>query len=201
MCQFKSGVVMKKKVLHLLDEDGHSEILRHYNIKDDSLSPEFVRVEIVPKELPLHEAVYHLDLKHWEMKLDQDFKPDWWKGSEPWAEKEMLKILKKTVKKRCVLKGQKIEKIKEDKRFIIVDGIVDVSGGTIKHVRGGTIEYVSGGTIEYVSGGTIKDVSGGTIRDVRDYGIVMSRNNGVLNIRTGQEYKKIKHIKDKKKNV
>jgi hypothetical protein len=70
--------------------------------------------------------------------------------------------------------------------------ISDVSGGTINDVRGGTISRVSGGTINDVRGGTINEVSGGTISKVSNYGVVMYRESGILKIRAGSEYAKVK---------
>ena len=133
MCQFKSGIVLKNKVLTMLEEDSHAEILKHFNIKDEMTPPDFVKVELVPIDGDVVNGIHNLNFKTWELKVDQDTIPDWWEASKKWAEKEMMKALKETVKKRCVLRNQKIKEIKDGERWILVCGHVDYICG-IAHV-------------------------------------------------------------------
>ena len=226
MCEFHSGIVLKNKVITDLDTDSHSDLLEKYHIKDDFKEADFVKVELVPVNKPLHEAILTPTDKEWELKVDQSNYPNWWQASEKWAKKEMLKSLKNVIAKRCVLAGKTIKEIKETERWVVVCGTIqdvwggtiqdvrggtiqDVRGGTIQDVRGGTIQDVRGGTIHNVWGGTIQDVNGGTIynvwggtihnvrgetiQNVKKYAIVICRVDGVLKIRTGEEYKKIEH--------
>ena len=125
MCVFKSGIVTEKEVLTLLDSDSHTDILEYYNIKDLETPPNFVKVELIPIGGSLEEAILSPDLKNWKLKVDQDGVPDWWIGSEKWAEKEMIKALKDTIKKRCVLAGQEVKEIKDKERWFLVCGKVD----------------------------------------------------------------------------
>ena len=48
MCQFKSGLILKNKTICPLDSDSHEDMIRQAGLKDDTCSPDFVRVEIVP---------------------------------------------------------------------------------------------------------------------------------------------------------
>jgi hypothetical protein len=218
MCQFKSGVVMKNgDVKWLLDADSHETILKHFNIKDDGVRDNFVRVEMIPISLPLGEAVYKLNLKTWHLKVDQDNVPDWWKATEKHAATKMLAVLKESVKKRCLLKGKSIEEIKDGQVWILVAGKVNYvhdsatinsvygsatinsvyGSATIKDVSGSaTINCVYGSaTINNVSGSaTINYVSGSaTIKDVKNQAVILiSRDNGKLKIRTALDVEVVK---------
>ena len=271
MCEFHSGIVTMKRVFTDLDTDSHSDLLEKYHIKDDFKEANFVKVELVPTNKPVHEAILTPTDKEWTLRVDQSDYPDWWESSKKWAKKEMLKSLKNVIKKRCVLAGQAVKEIKDGERWVIVCGNVDYVYGsatindvcdlatindvcgsaTINDVRGSaTIKNVYGSaTIKNVyDSATINDVRGSaTINDVRDsatindvcgsatindvygsatindvYGsatindvcgsatindvrdsatikkitykaIVIYRYNGVLKIRTGEEYTKIEH--------
>ena len=189
MCQFKSAIVTKKEVKYLLDEDSHTEILKYYNIKDDSQNPEFVRVEIVPKNnVPLKEVVYKLDLKHWEMRLDQDFKPDWWEASIKWAEEEMLKVLKETVKKRFVLKGQHVKKIKEGECWYLIDGVVDELYGKVNEMWGSSEVNVMRDSSE------VNEMRGSSkVNEMHNNTLRISRKDNKLYLSPELEYKIAKH--------
>lgn len=74
MCKFISGIITEKEILFLDGVNSHTEILEYYNIKDESNSPEFVRAELYPKNIP------YIDFTHvdeWEFNIDQDFIPNW----------------------------------------------------------------------------------------------------------------------------
>jgi hypothetical protein len=160
MCKFKSALVLKNKVFMPYDYDSHEQMIDELKLNDKTNSPEFVRVEIVP----IDNNIFNHDLKNWQMKVDQDFRPDWF--SEKFAEKEMKEELQKFFAERFVI-GRTLAEIKEGKFFVGSGGTIqNVSGGTIQDVRGGTIQNVRGGTIQDVWGGTIQNVRGGTIQDV-----------------------------------
>ena len=50
MCQVKSGLVLKDKVFMPLDYDSHEDMIKELKLKDTTQSPDFVRVEIIPKD-------------------------------------------------------------------------------------------------------------------------------------------------------
>ena len=103
MCQFFSALVLKNKILCDLDLDSHEEILKKYNIKDDSLDPDFVRVELTP---PNHN--FKAPLSEWIFKVDQDLRPDWFE--ETGARADVEKALKKVLKQRLISSGKKTVK-------------------------------------------------------------------------------------------
>ena len=72
MCQFFSFIVTEGKLLYDLENHSHSHILEKYNIKDEDDSPEFVRVELVPKK-----NIASTNKEDYEFIVDQDFKPEW----------------------------------------------------------------------------------------------------------------------------
>jgi len=50
MCQVKSAIVLKDRIYMPFKHDHHSQMLEELGIKDDSRFPNFVRVEITPKD-------------------------------------------------------------------------------------------------------------------------------------------------------
>ena len=151
MCKFFSVIVTKKSIVWDIDIDNHTTLLEKAGIKDEKKDPNFVRVELLPKD----SDVFNHDLKNWKLHVDQDFKPDWFDEND--AEKRVKKLVGEVFVGRFI--KSKIKEITAGRWFL-------GTGGTIQYVSGGTIQYVSGGTIQYVSGGTIQCVSGGTIQYV-----------------------------------
>ena len=167
MCRFFSAIVQKKNIIWDIDIDNHTTLLEKAGIKDVKTDPNFVRVELLPQD----NDIFNHDLKNWKLRVDQDFKPEWFDESA--AEKQMKKIIGDVFVRRFI--KSKIKEVTEGRWFLGTGGTIqyvrggtiqDVIGGTIQYVSGGTIQDVRGGTIQYVSGGTIQDVSGGTIQDV-----------------------------------
>ena len=79
MCQFKSGVILKNKIVIAPGEnDSHSDLLEYLGIEDDYLgaSKKFVRAELVPK----NDEWWVSPEEHpdkWVFIVDQDITPDW----------------------------------------------------------------------------------------------------------------------------
>ena len=195
MCQFFSGVITKNKTIVDYDDDSHEHLLEKGGLRDNSRDPDFVRVELIPQD----KDIWNHNIKNWKLKVDQDFRPDWFE--EKWAEQEMRNEIKKLWEERFII-NRTVKEIKEGRWWLGEGGTIknvsggtieDVSGGTIKNVSGGTIKNVSGGTIENVSGGTIKNVSGGTIENVSGDGIVIYRNKKIIVV--GKERYKIEVFK------
>jgi len=111
MCEFKSGIVLKDRVFCPLDYDSHEDMLKELKLTDKDDKPKFVRVEIVP----IDGNIFNHDLKNWKLKVDQDYKPDWF--SEKFAEKEMKEALQEVFKERFVVKG-KIDRIEKGRWFL-----------------------------------------------------------------------------------
>ena len=111
MCQIKSGIVLKDRVFCPLDYDSHEEMIKELGLDDKTTSPNFVRVEIVPKD----GNIFNHKLNNWELQVDQDFKPDWF--SKKFAEAEMKKELEKWWEERFIISG-KIEKIDKGRWYL-----------------------------------------------------------------------------------
>ena len=78
MCQFKSFIVFKEKIYWDKKKDSHSDMLEDLKVNDDSCFPNFVRVEVVPKD----GDIFNHDLNNWNIKVDQDYKPEWFEVEE-----------------------------------------------------------------------------------------------------------------------
>ena len=80
MCRFKSGIILKNKiVIAPEDNESHSDLLESLGIKDDYIgaSKTFVRAELVPKK----DDEWWIDPaekpEKWVFVVDQDIIPDW----------------------------------------------------------------------------------------------------------------------------
>ena len=156
MCKFFSVIVTKKSIVWDIDIDNHTTLLEKAGIKDEKKDPNFVRVELLPKD----NDVFNHDLKNWKLHVDQDFKPDWFDEND--AEKRVKKLVGEVFVGRFI--KSKIKEITAGRWFL----------GT-----GGTIQYVSGGTIQDVSGGTIQCVNflyPGKIEKITEGGIVIFKD-------------------------
>ena len=76
MCQFKSGIILKSKVVLTPEgNESHSDLLESLGIEDTYMnaSKTFVRAELMPKN-----DDKMTDVKEWRYKVDQDEVPDWY---------------------------------------------------------------------------------------------------------------------------
>ncbi len=76
MCQFKSGIIFKNKVVLAPDgNESHTDLLESLEIEDSTvnMAKMFVRVELIPKD-----GNKMTDVKNWRYNVDQDFTPDWY---------------------------------------------------------------------------------------------------------------------------
>ena len=110
MCRFKSGIILKNKVVVAPGEnDSHSDLLESLGIKDDYFGATnvFVRAELVPvnNEWWIDPAE---EPDKWRFVVDQDMRPEWFDKSEH------EKIFREAVCgwwKEHVLVDQKLEKL------------------------------------------------------------------------------------------
>ena len=89
MCQFKSGIILKNKVVVApIYNDSHSALLNQLGIEDDyeNAARKFVRAELVPKNK--NRAI---DPKEWKYIVDQDVVPDWYSEDPGRYEGELSK--------------------------------------------------------------------------------------------------------------
>lgn len=76
MCKFKSGIILKNKVVLAPDgNESHTDLLESLGIEDSTvnMAKMFVRVELIPKDDNKMN-----DVKDWGYIVDQDFTPDWY---------------------------------------------------------------------------------------------------------------------------
>ena len=87
MCRFKSGIILKNKVvLAPMYNDSHSRLLESMGIEDtrENAMRKFVRAELVP---PNNDKT--ADIKNWKYRVDQDIVPDWYEEDSERYEDEM----------------------------------------------------------------------------------------------------------------
>ncbi len=126
MCQFKSGIVLKNKVVLAPEgNESHSDLLESLGIEDNHLnaSKTFVRAELIPKDN--NKAV---DVKEWKYRVDQDILPDWYEKDPIRYEKEFRDAVKEYIEERItVMCGMAWTKIKEDEKgtYYLLDGILE----------------------------------------------------------------------------
>ena len=86
MCNFKSGVILKNKVVLAPEgNESHSDLLESLGIADNHMnaSKTFVRAELLPKDDDKMSNV-----KYWRYKVDQDIVPDWYEKDPKRYEQE-----------------------------------------------------------------------------------------------------------------
>lgn len=107
MCRFKSGIILKNKIVVAPGgNDSHSELLESLGIVDDYIgaSKTFVRAELVPYDKWWTSPEEYPE--SWEFIVDQDITPDWFDKEE--YEKEFREAVCKWWKDH-VLVDQKID--------------------------------------------------------------------------------------------
>lgn len=93
MCNFKSGIILKNKVVLVpKGNESHSDLLESLEIEDNHMnaSKTFVRAELIPKN---NDKM--TDVKEWRYKVDQDIVPDWYEKDPERYEKEFRDAVEK----------------------------------------------------------------------------------------------------------
>lgn len=86
MCNFKSGIILRNKVVLAPEgNESHSDLLESLRIADTHMnaSKTFVRAELIPKNNDKT-----TDVKDWKYKVDQDIVPDWYEKDPDRYEQE-----------------------------------------------------------------------------------------------------------------
>ena len=181
MCKPASFVVTKNRIFWSKLSNSHEDIIEENNLNDSTRSPDFVRIEISPKDKDLT-----IPMKNWIFKLDQDFKPEWFDPKEA----EIAARLELKSWRKCFIINRKSDKpliISEGEKYVISGNII-VDGGYVKFyekskgtVYGGVADFcnkstgtVNGGDINFfnystgtVNGGRVNflNKSTGTVND------------------------------------
>lgn len=93
MCNFKSGIILKSKVVLTPEgNESHSDLLESLGIEDNhiNVSKTFVRAELIPKNDDKME-----DVKEWRYKVDQDILPDWYEKDPERYEQDFREAVEK----------------------------------------------------------------------------------------------------------
>lgn len=113
MCQFKSGVILKNRVvLAPIYNESHSDLLRKLNIEDttENAMTKFVRAELVPPK-----GDKTAELKKWKYIVDQDVVPDWYSEDPYRYENEFRASVEQWVKETItIICGKPCVTLKKD---------------------------------------------------------------------------------------
>lgn len=96
MCQFKSGVILKNKVVLAPEgNESHSDLLESLGIEDThtNATKKFVRAELVPKD-----GNKYTNISEWNYRVDQDIIPDWYEEDPERYEQEFREAVKEYMK-------------------------------------------------------------------------------------------------------
>lgn len=123
MCRFKSGIILKNKVVLAPDgNDSHSDLLESLGIEDNNMNAmtKFIRAELVPKD-----GNKAADINDWKFVVDQDITPDWYTEDSERYENEFREAVKDYLKdKFTVICGMAWTPIKRDgnRIYYLMDG-------------------------------------------------------------------------------
>ena len=110
MCRFKSGIILKNRIVVAPGEnDSHSDLLESLGIKDDyfGASKKFVRAELIPENDEWWVSPEEHPEK-WKFVVDQDITPDWFE--KEYSEKSFREAICEWWKSH-VLADQKIDEL------------------------------------------------------------------------------------------
>lgn len=100
MCCFKSGIILKNKVVLAPEgNESHSDLLNSLGIEDDRMNAMkvFVRAELLP---PNGNKAVTVD--KWEFNIDQDITPDWFNADRGKYEMEFRDTVKDYLKDKFI---------------------------------------------------------------------------------------------------
>ena len=128
MCRFKSGIILKNRVVLAPEcNDSHSDLLESLEIEDTHLnaSKTFVKAELTPPD-----GNKAIDVSKWEYVVDQDIIPEWYNDDPGRYENEFRDAVKEFIKdKFVVMCGRAWTPIKNDDKgtYYLLDGILKES--------------------------------------------------------------------------
>ena len=132
MCNFKSGIILKNRVvLAPMYNDSHSSLLMSMNIEDNHLnaSKMFVRAELIPRNNDKMS-----DISKWRFKVDQDIVPDWYEEDSERYENDFRKEVKRWMDSKFkVICGKLCTQIKKDEigtYYMTVDNLFNSEFGS-----------------------------------------------------------------------
>lgn len=96
MCNFKSGIIFKYRVVLAPEgNESHSDLLESLGVEDSHMNAtkKFVRAELIPKD---NNKVS--DISEWKYRVDQDLVPDWYEKDPERYEQEFRDAVEKYMK-------------------------------------------------------------------------------------------------------
>ena len=113
MCRFKSGLILKNKVmLTPIYNESHSTMLDKCGIEDTDFNARkvFIRAELIP-----YDGDFMSDISKWKYIVDQDVTPDWYEeDSEKYEEMFRKEVEAWRDKNIIMICGQPCTKLKEE---------------------------------------------------------------------------------------
>lgn len=97
MCNFKSGIILKNRVVLAPEgNESYSDLLENLEIADTHMnaSKTFVRAELIQQN-----NNKMTDVKYWKYKVDQDIVPDWYEKDPERYEQEFRNAVKEYMEK------------------------------------------------------------------------------------------------------
>jgi hypothetical protein len=133
MAQFFSAIIANKgkDILWLPDSDAHIDILKRYNIKDDSLVPNFAAVQLNPPD-DYTEAAFN-NIASWKLMAHQDYIPEWFFDVEIYR-KDLEKIAVQQIKERVICSGRHRKETGEF--FLFNDSFIELYGTAGAKLKG-----------------------------------------------------------------
>ena len=133
MCQFKSGIILKNKVVLAPEgNESHSDLLESLGIEDTHMNATktFVRAELIPKG-----NNKYTDINEWKYRVDQDIVPDWYEEDPERYKQEfrdtVRSYMKEYMKKKNIVTicGYGWTAIKEDEKgtYYLMDDYLEKS--------------------------------------------------------------------------
>ena len=208
MCQFKSGIILKNKIVIAQGaDDSHSNLLDELNIEDNTENAmrRFVRAELVP---PNNE--WWTDPDTWKINIDQDITPEWFDIDREKYEED-FRIAVKEWWKIHVLIDQKVEELSSGyyrlKRCEVKQLLKDVTAlcdnSTVQRMcDNSTVQRMWGNsTVQRMcDNSTVQEMYGNsTVQRMYDNSIARDNHSGVIRISKESILKEIRHVNEEKK--
>jgi len=127
MCKPASFIVTRHQALFSRVSDHHDIILFEHGLRDDSFTPQFVRVEITPPDLD-----FSRPFSAWKFKTDQDLLPDWYDPEE--AEAACRRRLPLWVRHHLEILGQGVFGDGVTRDLIAYNGNLNLRGTSIRRL-------------------------------------------------------------------
>ena len=133
MCKFKSGVILRNRVVLTPEgNESHSDLLESLGIEDTHMNATktFVRAELIPKD-----NNKYTDISEWKYRVDQDIVPNWYEEDPGRYEQEfrdtVREYMKEYMEKRNIVSicGYGWTAIKEDENgtYYLMDDYLEKS--------------------------------------------------------------------------